>query len=109
MRRPGVNFEMLGTPMPEKFIQINPVTGNRQLIPPANDVGRVVDVLGGIAKTAAKLGVEEFEVHQWLDSHYVPTRYAVRINQLTGWGIEPMQVPPIGTDWPENYGSVPAK
>ena len=99
----NVNFDMLGTPTTHDFILINPATGNRQLIPSANDVWRVVDVLGGIAKAAIKLGVEEIEVHHWIDSHYVPTRYAERIKQLTGWGIESMQVPPIGTDWPESY------
>jgi len=102
MRRPGVNFEMLGTPSPERFIQINPSTGNRQLIPVANDVWRVVDILGGIERAAVKLGVEKIEVHHWLDDQYVPTRYAEQIKRRIGWSVESMQVPSIGTDWPES-------
>lgn len=102
MRRPGVNFENLGTPSNVNFIQINPATGNRQLIPSANDVWRVVDVLGGIAKAAIKLGVEEIEVHHWLDDQYVPTRYAEQIKKRIGGDVESMQVPSIGTDWPES-------
>jgi len=102
MRRPGVNFDMLGTPSDVNFIQINPATGNRQLIPSANDVWRVVDVLGGIAKAAIKLGVEEIGVHHWADDHYVPTRYAERIKHLTGWSVWSIQEPPIGAEWPDS-------
>lgn len=102
MRRPGVNFDMLGTPSDVNFIQINPATGNRQLIPVANDVMFIVELLGNVEKAAVTLGVEEIEIHHWADDHYVPTRYAERIRKLTGWSIWSLQEPPIGVEWLES-------
>lgn len=99
MRVPGVNFNLVS----DNFIVINPITGNRQLIPVANDVTFVVELLGNIEKAAATLGVEEIEIHHWIDDHYIPTRFAKRIMKLIGWrGLESMQVPSIGTDWPDS-------
>lgn len=103
MRKPGVNFDQLGTPTPEKFIQINPATGNRQLKASANDVMDAVERLGNIEGAALKLGVEEIEIQHWIDDHYIPTRYARRVDELLGWGdIESLQQPSIGTDWSES-------
>ena len=96
MRRPGVNFDMLEV----RFGQINPATGNRQLIDVANDVTLCMDRLGGIEKAASILGVEEIEIHHWIDSHYVPTRYAEAIiRRLGGWDLSTLQEPSIGNDW----------
>ncbi|MDO9259227.1 MAG: hypothetical protein Q7T98_04900 [Polaromonas sp.] len=80
-----------------QFVQINPVTGNRQLIDAANDVSLCVERLGGIEKAASFLGVEEIEVHHWIDSHYVPTRYAEAIIRRLGrWDLATLQRPSIG-------------
>ena len=96
MRRPGVNFDMVD----DRFFQINPATGNRQLIDVANDVVLCIDRLGGIDKAASSLGVEVIEVHHWIDSHYVPTRYAEAIiRRLEGWDFSTLQQPSIGNDW----------
>lgn len=96
MRQRGVNFAQLDS----GFFQVNPVTGNRQLVLLANDVMFAVDLLGGIPKTASILGVDEFEVHHWIDSHYVPTRYAEQMIKLLGrWDLLSLQEPSIGGDW----------
>ena len=96
MRKPGVNFDIVDA----QFIQINPVTGNRQLIMVANDVMHVIELLGNIDAAALTLGVEEIEIHHWIDDHYIPTRYAEKIMKLIGWkGIESLQQPSVGTDW----------
>lgn len=96
MRSPGVNFEGLDN----HLVQINPVTGNRQLVSVANDVMFAVDLLGGFVKAAGILGVEEFEIHHWIDSHYVPTRYAEQMIKLLGrWDLLSLQEPSIGGDW----------
>lgn len=98
MRLPGVNFSQLDS----RFVQINPVTGNKQLIPVANDVGFVVELLGGVGKAAEALGVEGIEIHHWIDDHYVPTRYAERIAMLfKRWDLFSLQVPSIGATWDE--------
>ena len=96
MRKPGVNFDIVDA----QFIQINPVTGNRQLIMAANDIMDVIERLGNIEAAALRLGVEEIEVHHWIDDHHIPTRYAEKIMKLIGWkGIESLQQPSVGTDW----------
>ena len=96
MRRPGVNFDMLDL----QFVQINPVTGNRQVIEVANDVSLCMERLGGIEKAANYLGVEVIEVHHWIDSHYVPTRYAEAIIRRLGrWNLGTLQEPCIGGEW----------
>lgn len=96
MRRPGVNFELLD----DRLVQINPVTGNRQLISVANDVMFCMELLGGIEKAAKALGVEEIEIHHWIDSHYVPTRYVEQIlRRLARWDSLSLQEPSIGADW----------
>lgn len=96
MRRPGVNFDSLDV----QFLRINPVTGNRQLIEVANDVALCMERLGGIEKAAKFLGVEEIEVHYWIDSHYVPTRYAEAIvRRLLRWQVSTLQEPSIGGEW----------
>ena len=96
MSRPGVNFDMLGV----HFVQINPVTGNHQLLDVANDVTLCMERLGGIEKAAKFLGVEEIEVHHWIDSHYVPTRYAEAIIRRLGrWSLTTLQEPSIGSEW----------
>lgn len=96
MRKAGVNFTQLDS----RFVQINPVTGNKQLIPAANDVGFVVELLGGTDNAAEILGVEEIEIHHWIDDHYVPTRYAEKITMLfKRWDLFSLQVPSIGAEW----------
>lgn len=98
MRRPGVNFDLFD----EAFVQVNPVTGNRQLISVANDVMFCMELLGGIGKAAMALGVEEIEIHHWIDSHYVPTRYVEQILKRLGrWDLLSLQKPSIGTVWPQ--------
>src|SRR5437870_1075602 len=98
MRVPGVNFDLLS----DRFIRINPVTGNRQLVPEANDVMFAIERLGDIEKAATTLGVEEIEIQHWIDRHYVPTPYVEQImKRLKGWDQLSLQVPPIGADWPE--------
>ena len=98
MRRFGVNFDLLD----DRFVQVNPVTGNRQLISVANDVMFSIELLGGVEKAARALGVEEIEIHHWIDSHYVPTRYAEQIiTRLGRWDLLSLQEPSIGTDWPQ--------
>ncbi|MDO9485022.1 MAG: hypothetical protein Q7K25_03065 [Actinomycetota bacterium] len=103
MRRPGVNFNLVD----EALLQVNPITGNRQLISVANDVMFSVELLGGIEKTATFLGVEEIEIHCWIDSHYVPTRYAEQIiERLCRWDLLSLQEPSIGNDWAQPQGSI---
>lgn len=93
MKSPGVNFDMLDV----QFVQINPVTGNRQLVGVANDVALCMERLGGIEMAARFLGVEEIEVHHWIDCHYVPTRYVEKINnKLPRWPVDSLQRPSIG-------------
>lgn len=103
MRRPGVNFDSLDV----RFVQINPVTGNRQLIEVANDVSLCMERLGGIEKAAKYLGVEEIEIHHWIDCHYVPTRYAEAIIRRLGrWNLGTLQEPSIGGDWSQPKSSL---
>lgn len=84
----------------DHFVQINPATGNRQLIDVANDVALCMERLGGIEKAARFLGVEVIEVHHWSDSHYVPTRYAEAIIRRLGrWDLATLQKPSIGGEW----------
>jgi len=52
--------------------------------------------MGGKQSVATKLGVEEIEIEHWIDDHYVPTRYAEKIHELTGWSVWSIQVPPVG-------------
>ncbi len=94
--RPGVDFDRLIASGHGYLVEINPVTGNRQYYQAGNDVICVVDVMGGKQSVAAKLGVEEIEIEHWVDDHYVPTRYAERIHELTGWSVWSIQVSPVG-------------
>lgn len=95
MRRPGVDFARIEIENGPEFIQINPATGNRQLILSANDVMSVIEHLGGASKAAQRLMVEPIEIEHWIDDHYVPTRYAKAIQKLTGWSIWSIQQPPL--------------
>ena len=96
MSRHTVNFDVID----DRFVQINSATGNRQLIDVANDVVLCIDRLGGIDKAASSLSVEVIEVHHWIDSHYVPTRYAEAIIRRLGrWDLATLQEPSIGNDW----------
>lgn len=94
--RPGVDFERVRIENGPDFIQINPQTGNPQLIFAANDIMSVMEHLGGKSAAATCLGVEEIEVEHWIDDHYVPTRYAHMINKMIGWSIWSIQEPPLG-------------
>lgn len=92
MRTPGVDFTGLKADGFGLLIDLNPITGNLQLCPSANDIMSVVERLGGKSRAATRLGVEEIEIEHWIDDHYVPTRYA----KLTCYSILSMQVPPLG-------------
>jgi len=96
MSRPGVDFDGLIASGQGHLVEINPITGNRQYHQVGNDVICVVEILGGKQSVAAKLGVEEIEIEHWIDDHYVPTRYAEEIHELTGWSVWSIQVPPVG-------------
>ena len=96
MTRPGVDFDGLIASGQGHLVEINPITGNRQYHQVGNDVICVVEILGGKQSVAAKLGVEEIEIEHWIDDHYVPTRYAEEIHELTGWSVWSIQVPPVG-------------
>lgn len=85
--KPGVDFDRLIASGHGHLIEINPVTGNRQYHQAGNDVVCVVDILGGKQSVATKLGVEQIEIEHWIDDHYVPTRYAEMIHDLTGWSV----------------------
>ena len=61
-----------------------------------NDVIAVMELLGGKPAAAFKLGIEEIAIEHWIDDHYVPTRYAKKIHQLTGWSVWSIQVSPAG-------------
>jgi hypothetical protein len=93
---PGVNFDRLVASGHAHLVKINPVTGNRQYHQAGNDVVCVVEILGGKQSVAAKLGVEEIEIEHWIDDHYVPTRYAETIHELTGWSVWSIQASPAG-------------
>lgn len=95
MSRLGVEFARIEIENGPEFIQINPATGNRQLILSANDVMSVVEHLGGVSVAAIRLKVEPIEIEHWIDDHYIPTRYAEIIEKLTGWSIWSMQEPPL--------------
>lgn len=58
-----------------------------------NDFFCVVEIMGGKQSVAAKLGVEEIEIEHLIDDHYVPTRYAEKIQELTGWSVWSIQAP----------------
>ena len=75
-------------------VDTSPTTGNPRLAG-ANDVMYVVDILGELSAAADKLGVEEIEIEHWADDYYVPTRYAERIKDLTGWSVWSIQCPPF--------------
>ena len=94
--RPGVDFAGLIASGHGHLIEINPVTGNRQYHQVGNDVFCVVGIMGGKQSVATKLGVEEIEIEHWIDDHYVPTRYAEKIHELTGWSVWSIQVSPVG-------------
>lgn len=96
MTRPGVDFEWLIASGHSHLIEINPVTGNRQYHWIGNDVFCVIEHMGGKQSVAAKLGVEEIEIEHWIDDHYVPTRYALKIEKITGWGVWSIQEAPCG-------------
>lgn len=97
----------------KRQFEINPFTGNRRLQICANDVMSVVEIMGGVQVAARNLGVEEIEVEHWIDDHYVPTRYAERIKELTGWSVWSIQAPPfdveasVGATW--EYLPVPER
>lgn len=84
---PGVDFDWLIANGHGHLVEINPVTGNRQYHQAGNDVVCVVEILGGKQSAAIKLGVEEIEIEHWIDDYYVPTRYAEKIHELTGWSV----------------------
>jgi len=96
MSRPSVDFDGFIANGHVHLVEINPITGNRQYHQVGNDVVCVVEILGGKQSVAAKLSVEEIEIEHWIDDHYVPTRYAEEIHDLTGWSIWSMQVSPVG-------------
>jgi hypothetical protein len=96
MKTPGVDFIGLKADGFGLLIDLNPITGNLQLCPSANDVMSMLERLGGKALAATRLGVEEIEIEHWIDDHYVPTRYAKRVEKLTGYSIWSMQEPPLG-------------
>lgn len=93
---PGVDFDSLRAMGAEKLIEINPVTGNQMYRAHSNDVLASIEKLGGKSVAAAKLGVEEIEIEHWVDDYYVPTRYAEKIHQMTGFGVWSIQKPPCG-------------
>jgi hypothetical protein len=94
--KPGVNFDWLIGQGHDNLIQINPITGNRQYHLHSNDVACVIGIMGGKQSTATRLGVEEIEIEHWIDDHYVPTRYAEKIQKFTGWNVWSIQVSPAG-------------
>jgi len=94
--RDRIDFELAKFESNGRRVTINPATGNQRLIDVCNDVEAVIDRLGGVAKAATKLGVEEIEIQHWIDDHYVPTRHAKEVNRLTGWSLWSIQIPPIG-------------
>ena len=96
MNRPGVDFAGLKVDGFGLLIDFNPITGNQQLCPSANDIMSMVERLGGKSLAATRLGVEEIEIEHWIDDHYVPTRYAKVIKKITGYSIWSMQEPPLG-------------
>ncbi|MDF2457737.1 MAG: hypothetical protein K0S79_153 [Nitrospira sp.] len=79
------------------LIEENPITGNPRLMYPAvNDVSAVIELLGGVARSAEVLGVEPIEVEHWQDDHYVPNRYVAEIQKLLpGWSRWSLQTPPF--------------
>jgi hypothetical protein len=81
----------------ENLIEQSPVTGNPRLKYPAvNDVMAVVELLGGTAKAAEVLGVEQIEIEHWQDDHYVPSRHVAEIQKLLpGWSAWSLQTPPF--------------
>jgi hypothetical protein len=94
--KPGVDFEGLKADGFGLLIDINPMTRNQQLCLSANDVMSVVEHIGGKSAAATKMGVEEIEIEHWIDDHYVPTRYAKKIEKMIGWSVWSMQEPPLG-------------
>ena len=97
---PGVDFDGLRAAGLDRLIEINPVTGNQMYHTNGNDVIAVIEVLGGKSAVVAKLGVEEIEIEHWIDDHYIPTRYAEKIHQMTGWSVWSIQVAPGGLSMP---------
>lgn len=94
--RAAIDFEQVRFESGPWKVQINPVTGNQRLIDAGNDVVSVIEILGGVAQAATKLGVEEIEIEHWIDDHYVPTRYAEAVHKLTCWSVWSIQIPAIG-------------
>ena len=91
---PGVDFEAIKAAGLENLIEINPVTGNQMYHTVGNDVLCVVEVMGGSEAVASELGVEVIEVEHWIDDHYVPARFAEKIQAMTGWSVLSIQVAP---------------
>ena len=88
-------------------VERNPRTGNLRIKEGGNDVMYAIDLLGGVAAAAENLGVPEIEIENWIDAHYVPTRYARTIRLLKGFLLSSIQEPPywieIGDQfWPES-------
>lgn len=92
----GVDFAGLKADGFGLLIDVNPITGNQQLRPSANDIMSMIERFGGKSVTATSLGIEEIEIEHWIDDHYVPTRYANIIEKLIGYSILSMQEPPLG-------------
>jgi hypothetical protein len=93
---PSVNFEAIKAAGLDYLIDINPITGNQMYHAVGNDVLCMVEIMGGKEAVVTKLGVEEFEVENWIDNHYVPTRYAEKIQAMTGWSVWSIQEAPFG-------------
>ena len=90
------------------LIEVSPTTGNRRFRSCANTVMQAVHRLGGVEALAARLAVEELEIHHWVEDHHVPLRYAKVIRQLTGWTVYEIQVPPVHPNraWGRPHGDV---
>lgn len=96
LKVPSVDFDYLKSAGLEYLIDINPVTGNQMYHVGGNDVSCVIEIMGGKSAVACILGVEEIEIENWIDGHYVPTRYAEQIHTMTGWSVRSIQVAPCG-------------
>ena len=84
------------------YVEYNPVTDRPRFIQGLNGPWEAVDELGGISKVAEKFNIDEADVHEWIDNHYIPAVFANVIAKKLGYSdIEELQYPSTGYENPE--------
>ena len=66
-------------------VEVNPRTGNLRLVMGYNAVMKAIEGLGGVEKAATLLKIPELEIENWIDEHYVPSPYDMKVLELLGF------------------------